>query len=417
MKANNDSQGYIFGCKCRQPSLISQAVPLLSDCDMMVGCKNGQLAADWRDTSVIINDLKTLDCVNCSNLTIADHDKCGYPVCRPISYSESDKDPIYLNQTQIPLLKLTDPAIEPKFAAMFAYSESRNVPNPCSFDVFTGRVFDNDECRLLETRSTNIWYCSSFDTSVATIRFEDDYLKNNGGQWANGCYKFSSKSENSTIVEWFNKPPDASIEKKSNTKIISLPIVGTLTSAKYLTPAALKYLFLPLKEQIKSMVIVYFAPIPDDASELPYPLNNKNEYIHELGNKRFADGLPALSFNIFMLAFPFPVEEPFYTIESRQCSKIGKWEAFKWPETLFHEISYTYNPNAYSSMLSTSFFTCQYLDLLKDDNRFRTVPNKSMKTFTNTFIYYTDGIISPIWFGTDYELKLNERRLPNIWIN
>ncbi len=425
IKANSESQGYIFGCKCKEPNLISQETPLLSDCNQVVGCKNGKLKPDWLDTSIIINNLKTLQCTDCGNFTIADRDYLGYPVCRPINYLESPVDPDNLQNTSIELLPLTHEAIDPKFVKSFNYPKSRHVPNPCGFDVFTGSPFLHGECKLCKTRSSDIWYCSSYNSNVATIQFEDDYLKNNHGQWSNGCYRFARDSNmdfpkhKNTIVEWFNKSVDASI-KKPQLSTPTMPIVGTLlTQSIALTSEAINFLFaaekLPLKDPI-----IYSAPIPDDAPELPFPINNSDWYNYELNDKQFGgDGFPALSWGGVGLTFtPLPATADFFQINIRECKDLPYFD-WHWPTMIYNPFySHIISIGALTEKMTTAFASCSKHPLLKDDKRFTVVPNVGMKNFTNTFIYnYDSGTITPIWYGSQEELKIAQHRLPHIFLN
>jgi hypothetical protein len=55
-----------------------------------------------------------------------------------------------------------------------------------------------------------------------------------------------------------------------------------------------------------------------------------------------------------------------------------------WPELRFAPFQFNIDLNAVSSMLTTSFLTCQHLPLLKNDSRFNTIPNKDMLNFIYT---------------------------------
>lgn len=240
-KPLSTSDTFKIDCICKHPDLIDQRWPLESDCDIPVACSGGTLSgADWANATQSVNIVDELYCTNCPDDTFPDRNReTNYPICRHLTFAESkladdddadedDKTPQIFQRHRrlyphnIPLLSLTDHAIEPQFVKEFTIPDNRKVPNPCSFDIFTTKIFRNNECELTHIPDKSIYFCKSNNISVATVQIDDDYLRGNGGRWANGCFRYTDSDINTeyAVAEFYNVIPQ---QPKTLT---SHPIIG-----------------------------------------------------------------------------------------------------------------------------------------------------------------------------------------------
>lgn len=203
---------YKIGCMCKHPDIITQSLPLTSDCNVPVACFGGKLSGPhWWNPKITIDIVNDLSCIDCPNDTISDRNPLtNQPICRERSFAEKnfdDSEKVY--PKNFPVLPLNHPAIDPAFVDKFLYPEKRFVPNPCGFDFFTLQPFQNNECSLGKTSDGKIYFCKSNDIRVVTIQSDDDYLRGNAGTWSNGCFKFieNQNNVNYALAEFYNIPP------------------------------------------------------------------------------------------------------------------------------------------------------------------------------------------------------------------
>lgn len=236
VKTSIHSNAYKIGCLCKHPDVITQTVPLYSDCDKPVACRDGQLnGPSWWNSKIKVDIIKDLSCVNCPNDTISDRDSLtDRPICRERTFAEKNiDDSQYVYPKNFPLIPLNHQAIEPDFVNKFSHPQTRYLPNPCGFDIFTMQPFHKNECSLASTSDGTIAFCKSNDINVVTVQLDDDYLRGNAGKWANGCFKFTENNTNINyaIAEFYNVIPTT----KGN---IPHPIVGYAVNSSKLSSEA-----------------------------------------------------------------------------------------------------------------------------------------------------------------------------------
>jgi hypothetical protein len=416
VKSDPTAMGYTFTCICKEPTLITQTLPLISDCDKPVGCQGGKLTgANWQDAKTYVDIVNDLECSECPPGTVAGRNPVtNHPVCEMISFvNDVSADDAY--PTGFKFLNVTDEAIEPQFAEQFLNNgANRRVPDPCSFDIITGTPFMHNECVLDSTLDKKIFFCRTNTDTVATMQYEDDYLKGNGGTWANGCYKFTQNSDNvkAYITEWYNRP------RVFNDLNMTFPIVGYYLNKWLVLPEVLKMLnFDRIPTENRENVVIYNAPIPDNIAQLPYPLNYSNlARLEEDTIKRI--GLPGLCIGPLSLIIPLlPCILPTERVEIRACSHIGYNQFGAWPRLRYTFAKYTFDIAKLEEMYSTSFISCLWP---QDDKRFNVIPNMDVyhntegASNTSCLKLNKNGIIEPIWLGNEREnVDIYKTRLPS----
>lgn len=234
------AHGFKIGCMCKHPDIITQDLPLNSDCNIPIACGNGKLSgANWQNPKIKVDIINDLHCKDCPNDAISDRNLLtNQPICRERSFAEKNiDDSKQIYPLNFPLLQLNHPAIEPEFANKFLHPEKRHVPNPCGFDFFTKQPFRENECALEKTLDEKIYFCKSNNINVVTIQSDDDYLRGNAGKWANGCFKFTESIKNIdyAVAEFYNRP---AMIKGS----VPHPIIGYALNSSKLSSSAFRIL-------------------------------------------------------------------------------------------------------------------------------------------------------------------------------
>lgn len=420
VKSDPTALGYTFACICKEPTLITQTIPLVSDCDQPVGCQGGKLTRpdNWRDPTIYVDIVNDLECTDCPLGTVAGRNPAtNHPICEPLPFvKDASADEMYPDGFKF--LNVTGEAIEPNFSNQYENNgQGRKIPDPCSFDIITGMPFTNNECTLDSTPDRKIFFCRTNTDTVATIQYDDDYLKGNGGKWANGCYKFTENSENvkAYITEWYNRPR---FFDKLN---MTFPIIGYTLNKWLLLSDVTKILDVDKikNENNRQDIVIYNAPIPDSATQLPFPLNYETfARMEQDTNEKTRQGLPGLCIGPFMLLVPLlPCILPNERVRIRACSDIGHYQFGVWPRQIYTFASYTFNIEKLEEMYSTSFVSCRWPH---DDLRYNVVPNmdiyKNTEGTSNTACLKIDknGIVEPVWLGDENEnVAIYKTRLPS----
>lgn len=218
---------FTFICKCKYPSLVTQA-NIFNDCRIDVACgPYGHLKTldvDLRVSGSCICDL--------SKGYVPDRSSKG-PFCRQIIYSELWQDPEFYDHFPHKLNLLHD-AISPLFRNQFKYPKNRNVINPCKIDAFTGLPVDKAELvsnslYSIDGLHKTVWFCISKSLDVATVLFEDDYLQNNGGSFANGVVQLSTQRNFENIEKYYKEIQEWHVPQTNEESIYGPyfgPIIG-----------------------------------------------------------------------------------------------------------------------------------------------------------------------------------------------
>ena len=222
MKLNPKSEGYTFICKCKDDNFFTQIVPLMTDCNQPVSCEKtgGKLGSyDWEEEF----NPQTVTCVDCpTGMKPGRASGSNYPICVYKTFGELTKEEALQSLPPIPknlrLLNVgTSEALAPGVKLGFTYPNERDIPDPCSYDPFTGELFSDQQCRLANARMTpgedRIYYCQTLDIALLAIRTDNDYLQNNGGRYPNACIRIlperiDAAHEHAQIVEYWNVPKE-----------------------------------------------------------------------------------------------------------------------------------------------------------------------------------------------------------------
>lgn len=204
VKQNPLTSSFTFICKCKYPSLVTQA-NIFNDCSVDVACgPNGHLK------TLNVLDIRTNGTCICDIAKgyISDRTARG-PICRQLKYSELLYDPPQYNDFPHKLNLLHD-AIAPQFRNQFTHAKNRSVINPCKIDAFTGLPVEKAELvskLLYNINGTEkiVWFCVSKSLDVATVLFEDDYLHNNNGTFANGVVQLSKQRQFDNIEKYYKE--------------------------------------------------------------------------------------------------------------------------------------------------------------------------------------------------------------------
>lgn len=224
---------YYFKCHCTSP-LFDNGVD--GDCSLFKGCIGGKLLPG--------NDF-ICECPE----GMIHKEVNGTPTCQKMNYfkikgkSDVDLDSKFLMEKYI----------------------GYNVPNPCIYDFLNKQYVPHAGEIVIENE---IAFCKVKDPQYTTVLFEDDYLLNNGGKYANGIVRISTSLpetgfmyETQTKNERGESTPLIGKRFKSNSIIPKLPYLdpnsGNLGgTGQYFNFAA------QISNFSYSYIYVYFAPEP-----------------------------------------------------------------------------------------------------------------------------------------------------------
>lgn len=184
LTTNDKKSGeFYFKCFCSIPHLYMNGED--GDCTLFRGCQGGSL-----DT-----DSDVMKC-NCPDNMVEIKTSNGVPTCVARNYfhtkekDDVDLDPKFLN---------------PKFSKF-------NLPNPCIYDFLNKKFIIGAGEIIIED---GVAFCRVLKANYTTVRFQDDYLLNNGGKYANGIVRISSQPPTPGYVyETRTKNENGDIEEK-----------------------------------------------------------------------------------------------------------------------------------------------------------------------------------------------------------
>lgn len=180
-----DGGRYTYKCFCSE-SIYFTNETIGGDCTRFQGCKNGTISnPDYSYPEEIM-------CLCNTDYYLADG---APPSCK--------KSNIFYSS------KVTFMPLDHKYIAdeYWEYVDGEHVrlPNPCIIDAYTGEQHLFDGEIILED---GIAYCVSKNPHFITLRFNDDYLRGNGGKFANGIMRITTAIDvnNETIYEFAKNP-------------------------------------------------------------------------------------------------------------------------------------------------------------------------------------------------------------------
>lgn len=413
-------RGKVIGaCACKEPRIIDQTIPVFGDCDKANACIGGKLSGpDWFDEEIPVDLKRDFYCTDCPNDSVGDKDSDGYPICRNKLFSERSSVQEYEDEfikiitREDVLLKIDDPALDPDFVKKLPKNSTRKIPNPCTFDAFTGKRLNRNECYLdftVDSNGSRIYFCDTDSAGVATLSYADDYLRNNGGNYANACYSFLTEKYDNNKIQWileyFNLPGGGKER---------YPLIGTRIPKKSIH----KYLHTKLglnKKDDNEYVILYNQKQPANYFKqlLPLRVNNiereeayKDHYV-EYDDFKTKKGLPAIV-NV-LSSIPSTVLAQNFPVIVRKCKDLGKIGLGTWPIPTFPSKVQSYvDIEEFNLQLNKAFVTCI------TDNKIYIKPNIDANSFTG-ILKYQNGIFSPFWEGDDSLLNKYIKLLPNIF--
>lgn len=251
---------------------------------------------------IMIVDGKKIAICDCSSSEFIQKNilsDCNIPSINDVEvpFMQLDKDPEWI--TNFPyLLKINGDEIDPSVCQLFKNANTRHIINPCNIDALTGAVIFESEAKLVKSDvyGVPIYFCHSMNLSIATIKFNSDYLKHNNGRFANAVVRIGHQTIPNPlydeIQEWY-------IQGGSYPSIIengsfTAPIIGS--KIKYpmsnINPKLLGIIKsfssknAKSKIQISNDFIVYSFPLPKDTlpnSMIMYNVNDYNEYNNYIG--------------------------------------------------------------------------------------------------------------------------------------
>lgn len=172
LRRTNDGK-FAYFCLCKKPHIYVND-PETGDCTHYNGCRTNGKMMDG-------------NCV-CNDGYFKSTNELGVENCKPRSIF---KDSNMLNI-------LDRKFVDPNYLALI--DETVNLPNPCNIDIVSGRLYENVGM-IKTTDDGSIVYCDVQDPRFVTIQVNDDYLKGNGGKYANAIFKYSNASSTEIIYE------------------------------------------------------------------------------------------------------------------------------------------------------------------------------------------------------------------------
>lgn len=230
-KTGTDS--FYFKCHCTSP-LFDNGVD--GDCSLFKGCIGGKLLPG--------NEF-ICECPD----GMFHKEVNGVPTCQKQNYFKTkNKSDVDLNAK----------FLNPQYVGL-------NVPNPCIYDFLNKQYVPHAGEIVLEDE---IAFCKVNDPHFTTVVFEDDYLLNNGGKYANGIVKISTSApeigfmyETQTKNEKGESTPLIGKRFQSSSIIPKLPYLDP-NSANCGGTGQYFYFAAQIKNFSQSFVYVYFAPEP-----------------------------------------------------------------------------------------------------------------------------------------------------------
>lgn len=196
--SRTDDDKYMFICLCTVPDFFTNNT-MYGDCTEFKGCQNGKISNlnEYTNLSEITckcnegykptsrntntNNNNNINDISNENTTIRDDD--FIPTCVPKNIYEREIPENQFNYN------LDDKFIDAEYLQnVRSVNPDFKFPNPCTIDAITGMPVEGIG-RI--TQYGDIFYCVATNPRYTTITFNDDYLKNNNGKYANGIVKVS----------------------------------------------------------------------------------------------------------------------------------------------------------------------------------------------------------------------------------
>ncbi|KAG8314661.1 hypothetical protein J6590_087499 [Homalodisca vitripennis] len=324
-------------CRCHWPTLFGQK-DLFSDCDVHRACDGGIGTLVHKGVPPVnIHDYECSACDRCNVPGTDPH--TGLPSCLPVPFNERERDmcvydvkseydvynddehaddTVADHRTTKTMLSVRSRFVDTRFFSMFVdrVRDTAWIPNPCSFDLFTGADLQGG-CELRMTRKSNTAYCAPLQDNFMTAIKDDSYLANNSGQFPNACFRFTSNEEhvNGYVMEYFVR------ERRGLD--LPAPVVSMRIEKKYVLNSVLGGLGLGREREAKMLLFTQPEP-PSDVSEFPHPFNARRmaDFKKELNHWR--DELPSKCIAHYKTLIVYNCSAPVQPLEIPKCSSVGE---------------------------------------------------------------------------------------------
>lgn len=244
----NERGNFGFFCYCQEPhKFVNNYVD--NDCTQYTGCKNGKYDPNT----------KRCECFTGYNEY---QNELGVFNCRLITKYKNGS----IQQYSLGREFIDDEYLE------FLSSTNIQLPNPCLMDIRTNKIFPDAGQIILDTVK-NVAYCVSKDSRFIAVRVNDDYLKNNGGKYANAILQYTNVAipKGERVPEMYettyklNKPIKRGVRLLYKEFLIKLPYLEK-DSQNMLSAGGLLYDKFPILTNEKHFdtrkVYVYEGPKP-----------------------------------------------------------------------------------------------------------------------------------------------------------
>lgn len=202
---------YTFECYCSTPNFFQNDVLQGNDCTTFVGCRHGKL-----DNDISWNSYEDMKCLCPANLFEATPGTANTPPsCALLNiyrrkYSASMPSPFEILDTRF---------IDRDYLVLLSGGGgvgggsdfSLSLPNPCTFDVTT-KKFIRDIGRVVFDETQTIAYCESTNSNYKTVVVNDDYLRGNGGRYANAMFRYRIHDD----IDEYNDDADDNYNRYEN---------------------------------------------------------------------------------------------------------------------------------------------------------------------------------------------------------
>lgn len=269
---SDNEQAYLFVCHCANENLFTKST-LYGDCDVFVGCPNGKIANNGWDK---LSDIEC-DCDDGYTKIISAMSPNRFTMGHAAAAAAETMDTNMLALSCVRNNVFQEAGIVSGIDHRFVDPDYVGyglawLPDPCSIDALTGKPIPETVGHI--AMHNNVAYCVASSKFYTTVLFEDDYLLNNGGRYANGILKISNEAPLSGIVyEMKTKRQNSTagdykfkgVRYNSKQLTVSLPYFD-YDSANMGGPGA-KYKFaamVPKSKRDKSLAYVYQAESPID---------------------------------------------------------------------------------------------------------------------------------------------------------
>lgn len=260
---DGDSQ-YSYTCHCTSPHLFTKT-SMYSDCDGFVGCTNGTILNEtWSSFSEI-------ECKCNVGYHIEDDSGVNFPLLSTPMQQRMTcvRDNIFQSEFPHAIDKMY---IEPTYPG---YEKDIFLPDPCKFDAITGEYIGDNGAIYMHN---NIAHCrAKSENGYTTVIFEDDYLINNGGKYANAVVRIASNSpfDDAIVYETHTRrrqkdggslyPPFVGHRYRIADLLIDLPYLDLDSTNMGGSGPTYKFAAqIPIKRHIEAKITVYQAEIPEE---------------------------------------------------------------------------------------------------------------------------------------------------------